>query len=376
MSWFDLIWRQGGPRRERKKISHFDSKKMLKGIVAACALSVASAAGDAPKDAGKLVTSAERELRNGNTDASLKLFAEALSLKPDPKTYYSRHKAWLKKGKLPAAITDLTSAINGDAGYAMAYLQRANLQLNVGRCAEAAEDYQATLRLDPNKRDAQSRLPQALTCASALQRAREAAAHHNWNGAVDALNEALGQEQVVQAPGLLLDRARARLSLGQLEEALGDGAKVLKLEPNNPPAYALRGKALYLHSDYATAKVHFQECTRYDPDYKECRDGYKLVKAVLSAKERGDAAANEGRWADAAEIYSAGSTLDMANGAWLSDVLPKVAKAHVKTKAYAAAKEAGERCLSILGDHQPDCHLWLGEAFLGLGACPQERAYS
>lgn len=343
---------------------------MLRTVAAAAALTVVVSAGDAPppKDATKLVSQAERELRNGQTDSALRLFAEAISVKPDPKTYYARHKAHLKKGKLPAAISDLTSAINADASYAMAYLQRANLELNMGRCSEAANDYAKTLSLDANKRDAQVRLPQAQTCADAVRRAADASARHDWGAAVEALTQALEQEQVMQAPVLLLDRARAYLAMGSVEQALGDGAKVLKLEPNNPPAYALRGRALYLHGDYATARAHFTECTRYDPDHKDCRDGYKLVKAVIAAKDKGEAAMGEGRWADAAALLTAGASVDPHNRHWQGEVLPKIAKAHVKAKDYASGLARAHGCLQALGDETAECHMWASESHLGLEA--------
>lgn len=177
------------------------------------------------KDASKLVAQADREFRNDRADVALKLYNEALQIEKSPKTYYARHKIYLKKGKLSQAIKDLTSAIEIDADYSMAYLQRANLLLTIGKCSEASADYQHTLALDPKKRDAQARLPLAHACEQALVRADLAEGARNWAAARDALSEAMSPERATAAPALLLRRARVHLELRELEQAMGDSGK-------------------------------------------------------------------------------------------------------------------------------------------------------
>jgi tetratricopeptide (TPR) repeat protein len=219
-----------------------------------------------PKDAAKLVAQADREFRNDRADAALKLYTEALSLEKAPKTYYARHKIYLKKGKLQAAIKDLSTAIELDATYSMAYLQRANLYLTMGRCEDASSDYKKTLALDPNKKDAQVRLPQAQACAAALVRADVAERNKNWPAALSALTDAMADGRATSSPALFLRRARVHLEMKGLEQAMVDSGKAIKLDSSNALAYALRGRILQQHGDYSTAKAHFGECMETDPD--------------------------------------------------------------------------------------------------------------
>ena len=318
-----------------------------------------------PKDPQKLVNAAEREMRANNLDAAAKLFSESLTIHPLATTYFARHKLHLKRGKLPAAIADLTEALALDPGYALAYLMRANLRLTTGACVDAESDYSATLRLDSAKRDALARLPHARECAISLQRAHAAMAQGNWGHARDMFTEALAPERAASSHSLLLERARCSLHMGDLEQALADGAKVLKMEPNNPPAYALRGRALYLHGDYTTARAHFLECTRFDPEFTECKDGYRLVKSILKSKEAGEAASNSGRWPEAIETWEAGLRLDPHSGHWQSIAFPKLVRALFSMKNYEATRDRGTACIGVL-DHLAECHFLLGSALLHL----------
>ena len=326
---------------------------------------VANAAVKDPKvmSASKLVETAEREMRVGDVDVALKLLGDALLLDPAPKTYYARYKANLKKNRMPSAIDDLSSAIAADPGYSMALLQRGNLLLVTGRCDEAVADYEAALALDPGKRDAVARLPRARECAAAVARGHQAAAAGHHEAARAAFSEALTPDHATQAPALLLARARCAAALHDLDAALADAAKVLKLEPNNPPAYALRGETLYVRGDYVTARAHFSECTRYDPEFTACKDGFRRVKALIKAKEAGEAAEARGAWEEAAAAWLGGIALDPHHGVWQREARPALTRALLKLKATERAIAAGEACLA-LDDNLALCHMLLGEALL------------
>ena len=201
-------------------------RNCLLGLFAILVAATEPAAPAKEKDASKLVSQADREFRNDRADAALKLYTEALQIEKSPKTYYARHKVYLKKGKLSQAIKDLTTAIEGDASFSMAYLQRANLLLTIGKCGDASADYTKALALDPKKKDAQVRLPHAQACAQALVRADLAESSRNWAAARDALSDAMTPDRAAAAPALLLRRAKAHLELRELEQAMGDSGKV------------------------------------------------------------------------------------------------------------------------------------------------------
>ena len=248
------------------------SQPLEAGIDAAGSASAPVGAGEAapppraptprtPGDPTKLLNAAEREFRAKAYEASLRLFGEALAAAPPgdaalrARILYARHKAFMSQQRLPQAIADLTAVCDLDAKHVLARLQRANLQLMTGRCAEAVADYGAVLALDSSKRDAHARMPHAAECKAALERADRARAAHQNEALRDALTDAIAEGRATSAPALLMERALVYIQLRGEDNnanALADLARVLKMDPNNVPAYALRGRALMLHGDFAT----------------------------------------------------------------------------------------------------------------------------
>lgn len=276
-----------------------------------------------------------------------------------------RSKASLAKQNFPNAIADLSSCVELDNKYVLAYLQRANLQLLVGQCAESIADYQQVLALDNTKRDAHSRLPHAQACAQALQRAEHGRRFNNWQMVYDALGEAMADGRATNAPTLLMQRAEASLNMGEgsRENALADLARVLKLDSNNVKAYALRGKALYLHGDYATARAHFQSGLKVDPEHKDCKDGYKKVKALLKAKESADAALSTQKYKAAVEALEGSCELDAEHKVWIRECLPKLARAQWKAGLFAVAAVTARKAIAV-DDGLAEAHYILAELML------------
>ena len=215
-----------------------------------------------PQDPVKLFNSGEREFRAKSYETSIRLFSEALALLGGDgslriKVIYARHKSFMSQQKLPLAIADLSSVIELDASHVLAHLQRANLELMTGKCAEAVADYRRVLSLDAGKKDAHTRLPHASECAGALERAERARAQKNPEALKQALTDAIADGRATNAPNLLAQRAQAYMDLGGEESvanALADLARVLKMDANNVQAYALRGRALMLHGDFGTGE--------------------------------------------------------------------------------------------------------------------------
>lgn len=214
-------------------------------------------------DATKVFSAGEREFRAKAYDVSIRLFSEALSLVAPSdvalrgKVLYARHKAYMSQQRLPQAIGDLSAVIEADRGHVLAHLQRANLELMTGRCAEAVADYGRVLTLDAGKKDAHTRMPHAAECKAALERAERAKAARNPDALRQALSEAMEEGRATSAPALLLQRAQAFLDLAgeeNIANALADLARALKMDANSIPAYALRGRALMFHGDFGTGE--------------------------------------------------------------------------------------------------------------------------
>lgn len=322
------------------------------------------------KDPEKLISLADKEFRNKAYDQSLRYYSDALtatSITPPTKikAYYGRYKAYMSLSRFPSAISDLTSVIDLDNKHVLAYLQRANLFLLTGKCTEAVQDYSKVIQLDNTKRDAHSRLPHAQACAQALNAVEWAKKANNWAIVREKLTEAMQENRAVSSSALLLQRAIASLSMGdnEREEALADLAGVLKLDPNNVKAYALRGKALFHHGEYPTARAHFQQGLKVDPEDPECKDGYRKVKAVIKAKEQTDVAIQQHRWHEVIEILETACGIDPHNRKWQQECLPKLAKAYLRTTKRNEATTIAKQALAI-DDELAEAHYILGEIYL------------
>jgi DnaJ homolog subfamily C member 3 len=347
--------------------------------------SSSSSSTTAPKDSAKLLSAGDREFRAKAYDVAIKLYGESINAATSPiqksKALYARHKAYIPLEKFSHAIADLTACVDldassttsGSAPPVLPLLQRANLQLLTGRCQEAVSDYERVLSLDSSKRDAHSRLPHARECASALDRAAQWETHGHWAAARDELTNAVAENRATHAPALLLRRAEAQIKLASetpisandIETALGDLARVLKMDSKNLKAYALRGRALYSHGDYTTARAHFQECLALDPEHSECKSLYKFVKSVIKARDQGEAAAREGRWTDAVTAWSQGIAADTTSAVWLREAYPKLARAQFNAgpSMYDAAINSARVAIQH-DDSNADPHAVLAEIFL------------
>ena len=77
---------------------------------------------------------------------AIRQYSEALFIEKSSKIYYKRYKAHLSLQDFENALADLDSALELDPSYTAALLQRGNLRMLTGRCAQAAEDYQTVLQ--------------------------------------------------------------------------------------------------------------------------------------------------------------------------------------------------------------------------------------
>lgn len=346
---------------------------LVKASVASL-LFVAASASDAHGEAipaktpKELISKADRHFRDDQPEQAIRLYSEALALPGQTnaalsKIYYARQKVHVKQKKYPYAISDLSSAIEMDPAYTVAYLQRANMELTAGRCAEAVTDYETVLRMDSGKRDAIARLPAARACAASLERAEYAERIGDWHTVREMVAAAMEPDKASFAPGLLLRRAMASFRLNDVDQTLADTSRVLKMEPNSLQGYELRAWSLLRLGDYTPARNHYQQCLKVDPDHKPCKDGYRAMKAVLKAQAQGEAAMGQGRWQDAVEALTEGLNADQTNPTWRKEVLPKLAKAYLKLKNAAQALEFAEASVNE-DDNCAACHCIKGEALI------------
>lgn len=106
---------------------------------------------------------------------------------------------------------------------------------------------------------------------------------------------------------------------------------------------------------------------------QECKEGFKTTKAIVKAKEAGEAALGSGRWADAVAAFEAGEAADRVTPVWVREVRIKLARALGKAARHADALAVLAKLFSaphtspLPDDGCPECHQTAAEAHLALG---------
>lgn len=131
--------------------------------------------------------------------------------------------------QVPAAMADLTRAIELNPNLMMAYRTRASLRAQMGDQAGAMRDFDAVLRLNPDRSDALD------------ARAEMRLEWNDFNGAIADLTEAI--QLSPQTPELLFNRAMAYNRMGSFQASVDDFTAGIALQPKDAVAYRERGRS-------------------------------------------------------------------------------------------------------------------------------------
>ena len=118
---------------------------------------------------GKLRAAAEQALAEGNSDKALELFNRVVQMEPaNGSNYYKRFRVYLRQMKFKEAISDLSKVLEISSSDENALGQRAKLQLRIGRCSEALQDFHRLRKVNQSHKDLGSQ-EQAERCDVALK---------------------------------------------------------------------------------------------------------------------------------------------------------------------------------------------------------------
>jgi tetratricopeptide (TPR) repeat protein len=232
--------------------------------------------------------------------------------------YSNRAATFASLGRHAEALEDHDSAIRLDPKLVQARYNRGNTYYLLGRYAEALEDHAAAIRLDPNC--ALAYFNRGTTYLALAQHAEaladfdaairldpKLAAAHSYRGSTYV---ALGRNAGALADfdkALCLDpnlaharagRGNSLNALGRHSEAIVDYEAVIQLEPNLTTGYLGRGSAYHALSRHAQALADYEAAIRLDP---------KLARAYA---RRGDTFADLGRDAEALADYDEAIRID------------------------------------------------------------------
>jgi len=326
---------------------------------------------------------ADKKFRGGDFGAAATEYSGAITSamedgsdaarKAVKRMYLQRAKSRQKRGRTSAAIVDLGHALAEDPGFTAAQLLRATLNLEAGNCQEAVSEYEAVLNVDPRKRDAQKRLPDARACAEALQLASEAKRRGDWSAVERHIGEALASGRANKAPGLLVQRAEARMQLQQFPEAAADCQSAIRLDKGMVEAYRVRGDAFYAQQEWKTAVLHQQQALRLDPENRLVKHRYKLASKVQTLAEEAARAEAAGDIDAAVRALQELELVDPGHQPMVLNTCAKLAKLLLRKRDHRGAIEAGNRALAIQRGHGEalesvvDSHMALGEFDEALG---------
>ena len=225
-----------------------------------------------PSSASPFVNRATLRRDLGNTDGALDDFAKAISLNPRNAVAYSgRGELYMRQHNMARAISDLDQAIRLSPS-AAAYMLRAQAREEAGNLDQALADYRDASRLDPKRIS-------AMTAEGGIWRKKgdpdKAIAAYDRALAADDKRAATyklraeayaakGQRKLAMADighalklswsaDLLKTRAALRLDDGDTIGVVNDTDAMLKANPNNADAFALRGAAFARKKDYGRA---------------------------------------------------------------------------------------------------------------------------
>ena len=143
--------------------------------------------------------------------------------------YYNRGIAYRHLGEYRRAIEDYDQTLRLDPNFALAYNNRGNAYVDLGEYRRAIEDYDQTLRLDPNFALAYSNRGNAYVYLGDPARG------------IEDLDQALRLNP--ELSGAYNNRGNAYANLGEYRRAIEDYDQTLRLDPNFAVAYTNRAYA-------------------------------------------------------------------------------------------------------------------------------------
>ncbi len=227
-----------------------------------------SAATAAPVVKEKELTSQqwfERAFAAGDPDEKIRLYNEALRLKPDDAdAFNNRGNARKAKGDLEGAIKDYNEALRLKPDYAIAFNNRGLVRYAKGDLEGAIKDYNEALRLKPDYANA------------FYNRGSARKAKGDLEGAIKDYNEALRLKP--DYADAFYNRGSARYAKGDLEGAIKDYNEALRLKPDDADAFYNRGLVRYAKGDLEGAIKDYNEALRLKPDYADAFNNRGLVR--------------------------------------------------------------------------------------------------
>eukprot|EP00587_Corethron_hystrix_P005628 CAMPEP_0113324744 /NCGR_PEP_ID=MMETSP0010_2-20120614/17242_1 /TAXON_ID=216773 ORGANISM="Corethron hystrix, Strain 308" /NCGR_SAMPLE_ID=MMETSP0010_2 /ASSEMBLY_ACC=CAM_ASM_000155 /LENGTH=464 /DNA_ID=CAMNT_0000184211 /DNA_START=176 /DNA_END=1570 /DNA_ORIENTATION=- /assembly_acc=CAM_ASM_000155 len=304
---------------------------------------------------GKLRQLGEVAFSSQRYEEALSYYGEAVKAEPENSTnYYKLFRVHQRMRRQNDALDDLTKAIQYTPDNVEYRKQRGKMYMSMGKCGEAAEDYNTVSGLTEEAMRAHS-------CKISIENAKMFHEREDWQNAFNAVNKALSFTDT--SPELLMMRAKAALELDDYYSTVMDAGKVIKLDANNIDAYQLRGDAYFWLGEHEMSKNHYREALRSDPEHAGCKNGHKLIKKIDKKAKKADDAAAAGKHEEAIAMYEEAIGYVPNHLNFVRPTLQKKARLHSKIGQHDRAIEIAQNLLEV-DDESADGYVLLGEVQL------------
>jgi len=291
--------------------------------------SSSSAKNNSSLSAGKLRSLGEIALSERKYSEAESYYRQAIALEPDNgNNYYKLYKVHNRMKSPGDALSDLTEACAREPAKEEWRVQKAKLLAGLGRCEEAAAEYEDFRRhhLAGGGERALDGETEAGQCAQLTQLALQAFSNREFQKSIHYFTSLLSH--VNEATDLLFMKAQAEYEVGDYYGVVSDMGKILKSFPKHIEAYQLRGEAYFRLNEMDMAVKHFREGLKLDPEHKGCKEGHKLAKKVQKKEKKADDAFDKGQYNQAIEMWWEAMNIDITRLSFVRPTLLKVVKAH------------------------------------------------
>jgi tetratricopeptide (TPR) repeat protein len=209
-----------------------------------------------------LIKRAEEGYKAGAYEETIADASAAIKLLPTDHAYFVRAMAYLAKGDLTKAFSDLNDSLSLNPNQVEALIQRAGIYRKLQAYDKAITDLTKAIQLDPVHAT-----PQVF-----VQRGEVYTFQHTFSQALTDFNQALEQDR--HNASAYLGRATLFRIQGQYEKAISDYDQALQSEPNMVRGYAGRGEAYFFHAQYFNAMTDYAKAIMLTSDPTELASLY------------------------------------------------------------------------------------------------------
>lgn len=204
-------------------------------------------------------------------------------------------------------------------------------------------------------------MPSAVQCKNAIIQANRAYDTSKWSLARDFINEAVRFAEA--SSNLLLKRAWCNYYLGDHYEAIADAGKVLKFELDSLESLELRGRSYYILGEMDMAMNHYRRGLKLDPEHKNIKDMFRIVKKMQDFEKKADAARNKNDFSEEVNFLRKLIAVDAQHQPTVVKANMALGKALKQLKQYKEAKEAVKYVLSV-NDNDGTAHHLMGQIMM------------